>query len=235
MGHKLNVIKANIEQAKYLGKESTLLYSDSSALRICISGIPAIGPIIDTLLSTKGQAIGYNRLLEFYNELNKEIQSIDEKIIDLEYVNSEEFYDLLMKLSESSIKTRSSEKKKLYAQILKNSCINSDIKMNPEYFIDIITELSIEEFLVGKKLFELKNSGDYTKLIQDNYDGKNMMKTSDVLALTDVIIDKEDLDFILLRLQKVGLIKEVTGSYMGNTGGSYELTKTFAKIMTILK
>ena len=234
MENKLNIIKANIAQAKYLTEESALLYSDSSALRICISGIPAIGPIIDTLLSTKGQTIAYNRLLEFYNELSKEIQSIDEKIIDLEYVNSEDFYDLLMKLSESSIKTRSNEKKKLYAKILKNSCTISEIKTNPEYFIDIITEISLEEFLVGKKLFELKNSGDYTKLIHEHYDGKNMMKTRDVLALTDITIDKDDLDFILLRLQKVGLIKELTGSNMGYTGGSYELTKTFAKVMAIL-
>jgi hypothetical protein len=196
--------------------------------------ITAVGPIIDTLLSTKGQTIAYNRLLEFYNELRKEIQSIDEKIIDLEYVNSEDFYDLLMKLSESSIKTKSNEKKKLYARILKNSCIISEIKTNPEYFIDIITEISLEEFLVAKKLFELKNSGDYDKLINDHYDGKNMMTTSDVLALTDITIDKDDIDFILLRLQKVGLIKELTGSYMGNTGGSYNLTKTFTKIMAIL-
>lgn len=229
-------LKGSIQKAKDLMEEGIGLYNDSSVLRLSIIGIPVIGTVIDTIITTEGQKISYKRLLDFYNQLSNEVSLINDRVIDLEFVKSEEFYDLLLKMSEASMKTRNEEKRKLYSKILATACSNKEIKTDPEHFFNVIAELSVEELLVAKKLFDLKTSEDYNRIVKENYrEGSGSVKTSLVLSLTELEIPKEDYEFILLRLQKVGLIKEVVGSFMGYTGGSYELTETFKKLMQVLK
>ena len=232
---KKEILKANIEQAKYLAEESVLLYNDTSPLRLCVLGIPTLGPVIDTILTSKGQKISYNRLLEFIKELETEIKSIDERLINLEFIESEEFYDLLIRAIEASLKTRHNEKRKLYATILKNRCLVEKEDLNPEFYLDIINELNVEELIVAKKLFELKTTDGYENLIKENKEKSEYIKQDkDVLALTDMPIDKDDYTFILLRLQRVGLIKEQTGMIIGYTGGVYNITETFRKLMKVI-
>ena len=131
---KINSLKMNIEQVKYLAEESILLYNDNSPLRLYLLGIPIIGSVIDTILTSKGQKISYDRLMNFFHELENEIKEIDERLINLEFINSEEFYDLLVKSIDLSIKTRHDEKRKLYARILKNRSIVEKVEQNPEYY-----------------------------------------------------------------------------------------------------
>jgi len=232
---KKEILKANIEQAKYLAEESVLLYNDTSPLKLCVLGIPTLGPVIDTILTSKGQKISYNRLLNFIKELESEIKGIDEKLINLEFIESEEFYDLLVKSIEASLKTRHNDKRKLYATILSNCCILEKEDLNPEFFLNIITELTIEELIVAKKLYKLKTTNGYKQLIKKNQERSDYIKQDkDVLALTDLPIDKDDYTFILLRLQRVGLIKEQTGMIIGYTGGVYNITETFTKLIKII-
>jgi len=230
--NKKNQITANIEQAKKLAEESILLYNDNSPLRLCILGIPTLGPIIDTILTSKGQQISYKRLIGFFRELENEIKELDERLINLEFVESDEFYDLLIKSIESSLKTRHEEKRKLYAKIIKNRCLVQKSELNPEFYFDIINELTIEELLVAKKLYELKTTGEYEQLVKGQPENSEyLMQDQDVLALTDLPIEKDDYTFILLRLQKIGLIKEQTGMIFGYIGGIYDITGTFKKLM----
>lgn len=231
--HKKNLI---INRAKYLAEESILLYNETSPLRLSILGIPKIGSFIDTILSSKGQQISYNRLLGFINALENEIAKIDERLINLEFLESEEFFDLLSKIFEASLKTRHEEKRKFYARILANRCITTDIKINPEFFIDTICELKIEELLVAIKIFEIKTT-DLYKRLQSEFQGdrkKLYTRDRDVLALTDLNIEAEDYKFILLRLERFGLIKEKATKITGYNSEQYELTETFVKLMKII-
>lgn len=232
--NKKSQIKANIENAKYIAEETIQLYNDNSPLRLCVLGIPSLGPVIDTILTSKGQQISYNRLLSFINELENEIQKIDNRLINLEFINSEEFYDLLVKSIEASLKTRHEEKRKLFAKIIKNRCLVQESDLNPEFYLEIINELTIEELIVARKLYELKTTYTLEELAKE-YKVKpvEIKKDKDALALvlSDFPIDKDDYTFILLRLQKVGLIKEETGNLFGNEGGMYEITRTFDKLI----
>ena len=230
--NKINVLKSNIEQAKYLAEESILLYNDNSPLRLCLLGFPPIGTVIDTILTSKGQKICYNRLLSFFHNLENEIKEIDERLINLEFIESEEFYDLLVKSIEFSIKTRHDEKRKLYARIIKNRSIVEEVELNHEYYLYIINDLSIEELLVAKKIYELKTTDEYQKLIEvQKSKTDRSVQDKDILALTDLEFEKDDYTFILLRLEKAGLIKEKTEWFLGWEGGVYDITKIFEKLM----
>jgi len=48
-------------------------------------------------------------------------------------------------------------------------------------------------------------------------------------------VPKEDIPFILLRLERCGLIKEITGGYIDYTGGVYIITDVFRKLMKFLE
>lgn len=222
-----------ITKAKYLAEESILLYSETSPLRLSVLRIPQIGSFIDTILTSKSQQISYSRLLGFINELELEIKQIDEKLINLEYLESEEFYDLLLKIFEASLKTRHDEKRKLYAKILKNRCLTKNAEINPEFFVDIIFELKIEELLVAIKLYEIKTTDLYNKLKAEFQGEKKNLYTrdKDVLALSGLNIEKEDYKFLLLRLERFGLIKEKASGISGYNSEQYELTETFSKLM----
>lgn len=229
-------IKSKISELVNLSEESILIYNDSSLLRLSILGIPKIGTVIDTILTTKGQKISYDRLLSFFTELDKEIKTIHEKYIDLEYIESEEFYDLLIKAMDASMKSRFIDKRMYYARILGNKCSADSEDFNPEFFIDIINELTMEELLVAKKMFELKTTDEYNRLLNENGGHKDYVtQDQEILTLTDLQVDKSAYTFILLRLQRAGLIKEQTGSMVGYVGGVYEITDTFKKLMLTIK
>ncbi|HCY75597.1 MAG TPA: hypothetical protein DHV28_06715 [Ignavibacteriales bacterium] len=226
-----------INKAKYLAEESILLYNDTSPLRLSILGIPKIGAFIDSVLSSKGQQISYNRLIGFINELEKEIKQIDERVINLEFLASEEFYDLLIEIFEASLKTRHEEKRQLYARILANRCITTDVKINPEFFIDTINDLKIEELLVAIKLYEIKTT-ELGNTLKAEFQGNNIksyVRDRNLLALTDLNIEEDDYNFILLRLERYGLIKEQATRISGYNSEIYELTETFLKLMKIIK
>jgi hypothetical protein len=227
--------KEKLENIKYIGEEALNAYNGSSSLRFVISSIPYIGGIIDTILTTNAQEISSRRLNDFFNQLSNRMTEVEEKLIDLEFIKSEEFYDLLFKIIESSQRTRIDEKRKLYSQILCNACKINKEDVNPEFYINVINELTIEELIVAKKLYELKVSGEYKNIVSKNHTaGDGSMGTAQVLTYTELEINHEELPFILLRLQKAGLIKEITGTYMGYSGGGYELTETFKKLMNSL-
>lgn len=231
-----NKLKANIEQAKYLAEETILLYNDNSPLRLCVLGIPSLGPVIDTILTSKGQQISYIRLLSLINNLEEEIKEIDERLINLEFIESEEFYDLLVKSIEASLKTRHDKKRKLFAKIIKHRCIVQKSELNPEFYLDIVSELTIEELIVAQKIYDLKSTNELKILAKKHdIDVNTIKQDKDALALTDLPIDKDDYTFILLRLQKVGLIKEQTGAIFGYEGGIYDITKTFEKLIDVIK
>ncbi len=52
---------------------------------------------------------------------------------------------------------------------------------------------------------------------------------------SECVLDEKDLDFLLKRLEKSGLIKEVVGLYVGYEGGVYVITETFRKLMGYLE
>ena len=237
MSAKNDNVKAGllIEQIKYLAEESILKYNETPTVRSAIVQIPKIGPIIDIFLTSRGQQISYTRLLGFINALEDEINEIESRINDLKFFDSENFYDLLLKAIEASIKTRHDEKRKLFAKILASSYSYDYDSSNSESYIDILSELTIEEIIVAKKMFQFRTSNkeEFEEIAGKIKGDKDISVTDkDVLANSNLGIPKEDFEFILLRLQRSGLLKEfIGGMVFGYHGGRYDITEMFKKLM----
>ena len=145
------------------------------------------------------------------------------------------FYDLLIKSIEASIKTRHDEKRQIYAKILTSSYFYDANNSNSESFIDIISELTIEEIIVVKKMFEFRTTkkNEFSDIVQLIKGGKDIPVTDkDVLAYSIMSIPNEAFEYIFLRLQRSGLLKEqIGGMRFGYYGGSYDITEMFKKMM----
>jgi len=48
------------------------------------------------------------------------------------------------------------------------------------------------------------------------------------------LVPKEDIPYVLQRLERSGLLHEITGSYVDYKGGVYTVTKVFRKLMGYL-
>jgi hypothetical protein len=75
-------------------------YSQNTALTAAISLLPGIGASIDLILSSGGQNIQTRRIYDTISNLEDEQCQIDETKIDKKFLDTEEFYDFMMRTFE---------------------------------------------------------------------------------------------------------------------------------------
>ena len=82
--------------------------------RAFVLAIPGIGGSLDLVISSGGQR-SEERIHEFLDDMKKDMQerleAVEDSAIDEEYLQSEEFFDLLMKALDTAIKTRDETKR----------------------------------------------------------------------------------------------------------------------------
>ncbi len=204
------------------------VYGDQIIIRAGINAIPFVGGSIDILLSALGQNFVIKRIEHFIAELNSQIALLDSNKINHDFLKSEEGFDLIVKSFNSASRTRQREKINLYAKILKNALTEGKEyeEEEPEMFLKIIEELSIREFKVATLLFKEKV----------NMRPHESVRTVDALSLAkeNSEFSRDELVYILVRLEKTGLIKEHIFTVHGSGGGSYQVNKLFIKFMDFI-
>lgn len=205
-------------------------YSDNIPLRTLVASIPYVGGGLDVVFSTQGQINVQRRLTLLLTQLQTEYRALDERMVDKDFVKSEEFFDLLVKVLEASARTRHDEKIRLYAKILRNSTIwDYHIRYNPEDYVNVLSELSIQELNLARIIYSSQGSVPQNKDEEDITWAKR--------CGWDHIIESvqaDDAKFLLKRLERTGLISEVVGTILGYHGGVYIITDTFRKMMEFL-
>ncbi len=205
------------------------VYSEKTVLRIAITSIPYIGSLLDILLSTKGQKIIQARVMQMFKNLEAEMRNVRENTIDKKYLESEEYFDLLLRSVEAAARTRDREKINLYTKILRGAVIIQDRKkFSPEEYLIILSELASREIQVAQIIYgQSEKAPNIDRLLW------NREKKLPDLSAHSPSIPKEDLPFILLRLQRTGLIEELIGGF-DRVEGTYVITDVFRKIMQYL-
>ncbi len=212
------------------------IYSQSALLRAEICGIPFIGSSIDAFFGTRGQNIIQRRIFHFINKLKSEIAKLEEKKVDKEYIISEEFFDLMFRAFEYTGRTRDDSKIELYAKILRGAVnIDNRNEYDPEEYLEVIKELTPFELKVAKAIFEQQASKDWTDAEISTMGEVGWARSKGWDKLSDTCeVSQEELRFLLIRIERTGLIKEITGSYYDYSGGVYVITDMFRKIMKFI-
>lgn len=208
-------------------------YSENAILRASISAIPFIGSSFDVFLATKAQKIVNDRIVSLFNELKEEMSTLEDRMVDKDYINSEEFIDLFIRTIEAAAKTRSKEKIKLYAKLLKGAIKFQDRKKySPEEYLQVISELTITELEVVKAIYRQQK--------QERRKDENELQWAlrcgwEELEKECPSIPEEDFRFIFLRLRKSGLIQDLQNSYFYSKKVVFLISDVFRKIMKYLE
>ncbi len=208
------------------------IYSQRTVLRAVVNAIPWVGGSLDVVLSSGGQKIIEQRVCEIITRLKDDLELVKEVAIDREFLDTEAFFDLFRKALEASIKTRDDEKIKLYARILRNSLFKSVINKDAaEDYLSVLAELSSKELAVAKVIYDMQKDGpqkDENELQMAERSGwKNLASRAG--------LQEDEQDFILKRLERTGLIKEITSGYWDYAGGVYVITKAFHSMMDYIR
>ena len=201
------------------------------ALRSKMVTIPIFGSYMDVVYTESMQAI---KEMAFRNSL----EELDEKKIDKEYLNSLEFLNLLVRTYKMALDEIEMDKIIFFSKLIKNSLESSEEERKYNFdYIKIVHELSIDQmhllheiYIQQKDLYKFSDEyPEYNELnlVHECTDWKNLPK-----ILNDKYgIDEDDLNFLLKRTESTGLIREITGSYIGYDGGTYIMNETLRKFM----
>ncbi|MEJ1221740.1 hypothetical protein [Sediminicola sp. 1XM1-17] len=197
-------------------------YSDSTLFRAGVNAIPYVGGTLDILLSSGIQKKSQERFQSLLSELEYQLKCIEGDKLNYTYLESEEFYDLFVQISNLAVRTRLQEKIKIYANILTSSLIlEFQNNTKAEDVLNIIEGLTENDIILIKLISE------YLEL--DNADKVNSNKVFSSSSFSNFSNDFTE-EFIiigLLRLLKNSLIFKNHVQHAPINGQKFQTTPMF--------
>jgi hypothetical protein len=169
-------------------------YSGLSALRALVNAIPCIGSPLDALLGTRGQNYASRRLQRTIEELHAQCAALDQAKLDCQFLDSEQFYDLVRGVFEQAQRTADADKVTLYVRILLRRCQAAPYSENAQEYLDLIAGLTPPEIQVATAA----------------YRHAPRFKESDVIGELPGMTEDMVTSY-LARLQRTGLVLYVAG------------------------
>ena len=130
--------------------EISKLYEDNLLARVLVNAIPYIGGSLDATLTSKWSGYWKQRIEELLIETEKELASINERMIDKDFIESEEFYDIVSKIANDVTSSRCREKRVGYAKIIKSALLKEDTIANLEDIVAQITNMREKDLIYLK-------------------------------------------------------------------------------------
>lgn len=214
-------------------KTSLEIIAEDPILRILLKRIPLVGDSLTEIAAGKGQQIIEARRDEFLQLLAEHLAMLEEQAVRKDYFQTPEGFDLLIKALDEARKTRSKEKKDLYARILRGAIVDLEQgRYSAEEYLYLISDLTIKELRVARLLYATRPESEV-----DHWEEWKKEVCS------DLNIDRDDLSMILARIEASGLIEQVIGTrgskrYIGSVNpgrGYYKVTPGLKKLMEFLE
>lgn len=184
-------------------------YNESAFFKAVTSLIPYAGGVANAVFCTRAAEIALKRRTEQLEKIEEQLQFLKESQIDIEFLKTEEFADLVFCIFEASSRTREKVRLDWYAKILKNSILLQDRSENsPEDYLSMLIALTVKEVNVLGVIFKQQS-------VQSPKDEKSQIRWVEEQGWEQLqeecgVSDEEELAFILMRLELYGLIRNIT-------------------------
>jgi hypothetical protein len=208
------------------------IIAEDPVLRVLLKRMPLVGDSLTELAAGKGQQIIEARRDEFLRLLAEHLATLEEATVRKDYFQTPEGFDLLVKALDEARKTRSKEKRDLYARILKGAIVDFEQKKySAEEYFHLISDLTPQELKVARSLYEASRS-----LLEDAWESWRDK------VCRENGVDEADLSMILSRISAFGLIEPVLARVDGDDlvhfslgEASHKATQSFEKLMKFLE
>ena len=163
--------------------------------------------------------------------LAEELRALKEHSASKTYFATEEGHDMLLLALDEARRTRSTEKKELYARILKGAVLDFERReYSPEEYLHLIADLTEKEVRVARSIYKSRPAPD-----------EQSWNAWTEEACEELGVDQSDLGMALGRICSTGLIENVfafesgQGSFAIPSGPVYRVTSAFEKLMGFLE
>ena len=201
-----------------------------------LANIPIYGPMIQAAMTSLEAPILRRRMENLVLAVEVEVHLVDESKIDFSYFQTDEFYDVVRRVFEYTLRTGDQKKIKLYARILvRTPILNYAVfRPNVEDYLRILLELSSPDVMLAREVFrQQKESQEDFSTVEEN-ELKNV-KNSGWDQLPDITgMSKSDFMLSVVKLVRTGLLIQVIGTYVSYRGDAYRITPVFRKLMKLI-
>lgn len=194
-------------------------YEGNTVLRVIVNLIPYVGGSLDLALS-KWSQIKQRRVEGLLDAICVELNGIQETAINKEYLESEEFYDLVYQIANNALANRCPETRKAYAKVVRSAVLNEESTANLE---DIIRQIKdVKE----KDIFFLRAVKDVI------FSGADL--TGDALSMKVSGYDSLECELMLYRFEDLGMLDHPRNMLIGRGKMAFHKLPLFDKIVSYL-
>jgi len=188
------------------------LYGKNNYARLVVQTIiPYVGPAIDLLLTEGPRRIGEERMAYFLAGLAHDVDRLGKDKVDIAYLASPDFEDLLYSAMVASVRAREREKVRFNARVLSGAIQlasrNQESGDDPHLFIGLLRDLDSDDIRVLRGFVATQHGVAYEPG-QSHFDFA-FEKTSKTLVGIVAPMRMDDMFFRIARLVGAGLVQEL--------------------------
>lgn len=208
-------------------------YQGSYIAQAIINAIPYVGGSIDSAISKHWNDYYFNRLERLIVELINRIDKLEESQINKEYLQSEEFLDILLEIVPNVGKNRCPEKEIGFASLLVSAITCEQPTLKLEVLIDNLINFKERDFLFIHR---------FDEYFQNQIKSHKEAGINPTEALGIIHVDKkgreftiDDITFMCYRLVNMGLLDYARNTLTGQYNRNFKPTNLFFKTIECLK
>lgn len=199
-------------------------YSSNPILRSVINIIPYVGGSLDIILTEKWNSFYQRRTEQMLEELSSDLKNLENKV-DEEYLNSEEFFDIIYKVLNEALKTRLDEKRKIYSKIIRDSLSAKKETMETESVLEIVSSLYEMDIMFIHIIDQFLKSSN-----KPEFSGEELLH-----YLSYEKFNKFEIVRIIYRFSYLGLLDYKTNVLTLREKVNFSITPFFESILRYLK
>ncbi len=214
-------------------------------MRAMLSLVPHIGGSLVELFAGKGQQIIAERRDEFLQLLSERLGTVEERAVRKDFFETPEGFDLLIKALDEARKTRSKEKRELYARILAGAATTSSKNEgdSAEEYLYLVSDLTIIELKVARKMYDLQEDYIRRYMAQEGQDPRQKYtgeerevwhKQREILT-KDTGSDYSETIQLMNRIASTGLVDVSYINTPGSIAATYWISPVFERLMRFIR
>ena len=197
-------------------------YDNNMIVRTIVNLIPHIGGALDTVLSSKWKHYHSIRVEDFLNKLGTELSTLNDNVVNKQFLESEEFYDLIYRIVSNAFSSRYPETRTGYAKVIRGAICQEESVSTLEELVGQIADLREKDFLF---LPRIKSFFEANKVVSGNTLAEELREEG---------YSPYELELHLYRFENLGLLDHPRNSLMGRCKTTFQKLPLFDKLISFL-
>lgn len=197
-------------------------YDNNTIARTIVNLIPHIGGALDTALSSKWTHYHSVRVDDFLNKIATEISTLNDNVINKQFLESEEFYDLIYRIVSNAFLSRCPETRTGYSKVIRAAICQEENVSTLEELVCQIADLREKDFLFLRRI---NSFFEANKVVSGNTLAEEMREEG---------YSPYELELHLYRFENLGLLDHPRNTMVGGCNTSFQKLPLFDKFISFL-